>query len=455
MSLFTGAGGLDWGFHRVGLGVSSAIDLREDSARTYARNFGLEVCLGETLAPGCYSVADISLSRPSPLLSSPLVLLGGPPCQDFSVLRGPGERLGGLTPRGSLYLHYARYLALLQPLFFVFENVPGMLSANGGRDARAALRAFSHLEGLAQEWREEARLSSTAPPAPQDLVEAARRGLLSYRVVFWGVVDASWHGVPQRRKRFLVVGAREDLPLRPEHVAAVREAVEGSPALRKYPLTAMEALEGEPLTELGSVYREVFAGYGSLYRGGSPVDDYLEAHGGHPRDPLFERAILEHASVLDLLGWRGRPLSALLSSFPDRSHELPKESPRVLERMGMVPPGGNYEAVRGTAHGLRGRGPSLLYRRLHPLLPAYTVVAHGGGGTWGYHYRRERSRLTNRERARLQSFPDTFLFHGTASGVRSQIGEAVPPLLSLSLAEWVRGVLSDLGPLPAPRRPGP
>lgn len=94
---------------------------------------------------------------------------------------------------------------------------------------------------------------------------------------------------------------------------------------------------------------------------------------------------------------------------------------------------------------MRGKGLSLVYRRLHPLQPAYTVVAHGGGGTWGYHYRRGLSRLTNRERARLQGFPDGFLFWGSPQRVRAQIGEAVPPLLSLALAQAVLAVLADLG----------
>ncbi len=421
-------------------------------------NLGLDVCYGEEIAPGCYSVTDITVSRLSESLlssfpSAPVdVLVGGPPCQDFSVLRGPGERLGTMTVRGSLYLHFARHLALLRPYFFVFENVPGMLSSNGGRDVEAILQDFSDLRGLAYRWKEQSRLRPSTPPVPWDLMEVSRGGVLSYRVVFQGVVDASWHGVPQRRKRFLVVGAREDLPLRPEHVAMVREAMGGSAALRKYPLTAMEALEGEPLTELGDTYREVFSEYGDTYRRRDPVDDYLELHGGHPGDPLFERAILEHSSVLELLGWRGRPLSALLSSFSDRSHELPKESPKTIERMKMIPPGGNHEDVRGTSHELRASGFSLLYRRLHPLLPAYTVVAHGGGGTWGYHYRRERSKLTNRERARLQSFPDSFSFHGGLSGVRSQIGEAVPPLLSASIARWIGRVLEDMSLSPSPPR---
>ncbi|MEQ6360498.1 DNA cytosine methyltransferase [Thermoanaerobacter thermohydrosulfuricus] len=84
---------------------------------------------------------------------------------------------------------------------------------------------------------------------------------------------------------------------------------------------------------------------------------------------------------------------------------------------------------------------SLIYRRIHPLKPSYTVVAYGGGGTWGYHYRRNRGKLTNRERARLQTFPDTFLFKGTSSEVRAQIGEAVPPLLGKKIARAVKLIL--------------
>jgi DNA (cytosine-5)-methyltransferase 1 len=84
---------------------------------------------------------------------------------------------------------------------------------------------------------------------------------------------------------------------------------------------------------------------------------------------------------------------------------------------------------------------SLIYRRIHPLKPSYTVVAHGGGGTSGYHYERDRSKLTNREKARLQTFPDQFVFKGGISQVRAQIGEAVPPFLGKKIAESVKLIL--------------
>jgi DNA (cytosine-5)-methyltransferase 1 len=73
------------------------------------------------------------------------------------------------------------------------------------------------------------------------------------------------------------------------------------------------------------------------------------------------------------------------------------------------------------------------------------VVAYGGGGTWGYHYERGRSKLTNRERARLQTFPDSFEFIGNNSQVRAQIGEAVPPLMGKVIGEVVAKILEIVG----------
>ncbi|WP_205684268.1 DNA cytosine methyltransferase [Clostridium formicaceticum] len=69
---------------------------------------------------------------------------------------------------------------------------------------------------------------------------------------------------------------------------------------------------------------------------------------------------------------------------------------------------------------------SHVYRRIKLDEPAKTIIAAGGGGTWGYHYPEPRP-LTNRERARLQSFPDDFKFIGSVAEVRRQIGNAVPP----------------------------
>ena len=74
---------------------------------------------------------------------------------------------------------------------------------------------------------------------------------------------------------------------------------------------------------------------------------------------------------------------------------------------------------------INGAKISQIYRRLDPDKPAYTVTGSGGGGTHVYHWKENRA-LTNRERARLQTFPDDFIFIGSKESVRKQIGMAVP-----------------------------
>ena len=69
---------------------------------------------------------------------------------------------------------------------------------------------------------------------------------------------------------------------------------------------------------------------------------------------------------------------------------------------------------------------SQIYKRLDPKKPAYTITGSGGGGTHVYHWSEDRA-LTNRERARLQTFPDSFVFEGNKEAIRRQIGMAVPP----------------------------
>lgn len=104
----------------------------------------------------------------------------------------------------------------------------------------------------------------------------------------------------------------------------------------------------------------------------------------------------------------------------------PEKTRRFLEA---IPPGQNawYEGIPEELRlNVKGYRMSGIYRRLDPDRPAPTVTARGGGGTHGYHWAEPRA-LTNRERARLQSFPDWFEFQGPKEEVRAQVGMAVPP----------------------------
>lgn len=111
------------------------------------------------------------------------------------------------------------------------------------------------------------------------------------------------------------------------------------------------------------------------------------------------------------------------------NNELTAQHPRVVERLRYIKPGENAFTADLPEHlrlKVKGARISQIYKRLDPNKPAYTVTGSGGGGTHIYHYSEPRA-LTNRERARLQTFPDEFFFTGKKESVRKQIGMAVPP----------------------------
>lgn len=111
------------------------------------------------------------------------------------------------------------------------------------------------------------------------------------------------------------------------------------------------------------------------------------------------------------------------------NNELTKQSPAVVERLGFIKPGENAFTADLPEHlrlNVKGAKISQIYKRLDPTKPSYTVTGSGGGGTHVYHWSENRA-LTNRERARLQTFPDDFVFTGSKESVRKQIGMAVPP----------------------------
>lgn len=111
------------------------------------------------------------------------------------------------------------------------------------------------------------------------------------------------------------------------------------------------------------------------------------------------------------------------------NHDFTRHQGKVVEMLNSIPQGQNawYEGIpKHLRLNVKGARLSNIYKRLNPNMPAYTVTGSGGGGTHMYHYDEPRA-LTNRERARLQTFPDNFEFLGGKESVRRQIGMAVPP----------------------------
>ena len=143
------------------------------------------------------------------------------------------------------------------------------------------------------------------------------------------------------------------------------------------------------------------------------------------RPPSIPKPFIDrHRTVADALDQ-----NPLTDSSPN--HETGMDTKDVVARLKLIKPGMNYTTIPKD-HPLAVKGLiSHVYRRLDPDRPSYTMIAGGGGGTHGYHHVEPR-RLSNRERARLQSFPDDFIFEGGQGRsnyprIRKQVGNAVPP----------------------------
>ena len=140
---------------------------------------------------------------------------------------------------------------------------------------------------------------------------------------------------------------------------------------------------------------------------------------------------------------KDRPITAsqALKAIPRNSpnNELTRQSETVVERLLHIKPGENIwqtDLPKRLRLNVKGAKLSQIYKRLHPNKPSYTITGSGGGGTHGYHWKEPRA-LTNRERARIQTFPDSFEFIGSKESVRKQIGMAVPVELSKTICEAI------------------
>ncbi|WP_400244427.1 DNA cytosine methyltransferase [Methanobrevibacter smithii] len=422
ISLFTGAGGLDWGFHNSkNYELVIANEILKPHLKTYADNHKIKLIDIEEYN----NDDDIAVCGDIHELSVPLktdIIMGGPPCQDFSVLRGSDNRAGFTVKRGKLYEQYLRIIEATNPDVFVFENVVGMVSANKG----AAYEAI------------------------QDDFKNA-----GYDLVFNDILNMANIGVPQARKRLIIIGINKKLKINKIKVNEIIDKYLKNPILEKYPLVPLEVFEGKILTNLQDKYVAIMKGYSgcmecidneysekwkSEYESltFNIKEDYLINNNVNEYDENeFNKAMKEHEKILKILGYYGRKVDE--QTFIDDTNNRGRKNRKVTERMHHIPPYYNFKAVDNTEWKVKGL-MSNIYKRIHPLRPSPTVIAYGGGGTGGYHYEYNRQGLTNRERARLQTFPDNYIFNGKTTEIRAQIGEAVPPLASY----WIEKAVSDI-----------
>lgn len=386
IDLFCGAGGITEGFREAGYRCLYGNDIMAEAINTFSYNHPEAIPDTRPIE----SIEPAEIREKLGLAQGELdVLVGGPPCQGFSI-NAPERFLD--DPRNKLFKHYAKFLAEFQPRTFVFENVPGLLSLDDGKILRQIQNEFAKLG-----YRMNAR-----------------------------ILFAAHYGVPQERWRLILLGSFDSLIEHPQptHWATGRANFRGGRDMifqltdtdreKLLPaITVADAISDLPRLKMGEGAEEVGytqkadSGYALLMR--------------NPEGTTF-------------------------------NHYAAKLSKQNVERMKYVPPGGSwrdipYELLPKGMQRARRSDHTKRYGRLSPDKLAGTVLTKCDPH-WGAVFLPDQNRtLTVREAARFQSFPDTYRFLGSRVSQYEQVGNAVPVLMARSIALKVRGHLETLHPV--------
>lgn len=381
IDLFCGAGGITEGFRQAGYVSLYGNDVMPEAIETFKLNHP------EAIAD-CRPVEEVDPAEIRAKLGLQPgeldVLVGGPPCQGFSI-NAPERFLN--DPRNKLFKHYERFVEEFRPKAFLFENVPGLLSLGDGKVFRQIIKIFTGL---------------------------------GYHVTA-KILFAAHYGVPQERWRLILLGSRFSEVQHPEptHYAVGRANFRGGGTMtfqltdddreRLLPgVTVGEAIGDLPRLEMGE---------------GAEVIGY---------------AVDSHSAYAQMMR-NGTEVTY--------NHYAAKLSKQNAERMKHVKPGGSWRDIphellpkgmqraRKTDHTKR-------YGRLRNDGLSGTVLTKCDPH-WGTVFLPDQDRtLTVREAARFQSFPDTYKFLGSRVSQYEQVGNAVPVLMAKAIAEQFRLHLS-------------
>lgn len=373
VDLFSGAGGISLGLEGAGFKVLLGNDLDAASAATYRRNFPEH----EFVHDDVRGITGAKIQRATGLRREELdLLIGGPPCQGFSII---GSRLV-MDPRNDLFREFLRIGAELRPKCMVIENVPGLATLAGGQALRHIVDGF----------------------------DAA-----GYTVGFAELLAAQY-GVPQMRWRMIFVGFRKDLAIPPNM---------GFPK----PTHGRRGI-GE-LVPNCTISAQDYAGFvttrdaiGDLppVAAGEETSTYV----GKPKLG-YQRFMREGA---------GKEL---------HNHYAPRLSEQNLARLAALKAGQDW---RDLPHELLPEGMKRAKRKDHTRrysrmtwdgIPRSIITRFRDPKSGEYTHPEQHRTISIREAARIQSFPDRFVFEGGYSEQYDQVGNAVPALLATAIGREV------------------
>lgn len=384
------------------------------------------------------------------------VLIGGPPCQAYSLVgRARSRGNAGYVPeedaRHYLFREYIRVLARLEPAAFVMENVKGMLSSTV--ESRLVFEMLMEdLASLGQRRGHRYELRAIH-------VEDGMARLREYTSPADFIVRAEAFGIPQRRHRVIIIGIRADLARQAEGVKikvpattrTVDDVIGTLPALRSGLSRAKDSAE--------AWQGEVLAAAERLSDIPSDVDAALRrafhdlAQRAHDLPARRSASTLPHgygASDDGLMRWLERPGLEAIAQHQTRGH-MAADLERYLfaatygRLLRTSPKAADFPLALSPDHRSWHRGVfSDRFRVQLAHEPATTVTSHiSKDGHYFIHPEPLQCRsLTVREAARLQTFPDDYLFLGPRTNQYVQVGNAVPPLLSRYIAALIHAALT-------------
>lgn len=367
ISLFCGAGGCSLGFQKAGFEIIYASDFNKPAIETYKLNFPNTTSEVKDICEQDFNqiLKDQSLKK-----GELDILIGGPPCQGFST--------GGLKfwddPRNQLLKQYVRCLEIVQPKWFLMENVEGLLTSNKGQYLFEAAKAF------------------------------IERGY-SIRI---DKVYSQEYGIPQRRKRVLIIGNRFGTNFStPKKISNATGRI-----FKHSKFTLGDALINlpKPTTEDNSVQEYKQQLDSTLFKYYKSANNCFTGHYSKSIEGLnLQRikALKQGQSMQDL------PENLQHESFKKRSKRRVKD---------------------GMPSEKRGGPPSGL-KRLYIDQPSLTITS---AATREFIHPIEDRPLTLRESARIQTFPDNFQFKGNQSEKIKQVGNAIPPMLAMIFANHIK-----------------
>lgn len=364
IDLFSGCGGLSLGFLKDGYRVTKSVEYDSSIANTYQRNHpDVEVI-----------VDDIrNIDRKGMFLHRDGdVIIGGPPCQGFSMA-GARIRDGFIDdPRNYLFRHYFNVVSAVRPKVFVMENVKGILTMQGGMIFDEIIRTFSDGQLLEGDCYH----------------------------IYPKLVRAAAFGIPQKRERVILIGVKN------------REV-------------DFDSLWNVTKTMIEEEYPDYFA----------PVTVW-DAIGNLP--PTTDDGVIG----------RPRPETSYQRYLSGKSRHLcnhtgTRHSRVAVERMERIQNGENFTALNETINSVHsGSYGRLCWEEQAPTITTRFDTPAGGR----FIHPTQNRTLTPREAARIQSFPDDFVFYGNKTSICKQIGNAVPPKISYFLARLVRNIIGGTEP---------